>query len=596
MFDPAMNGLTEPTRASWGLGAVARGVWRLAAGYRVGLALSLSLAAFLGALAAAAPSALLQGLADPSGASAATVLGVALPIGWLGLAVALLLLSMVCEWVFALFDHSLRARWEVSLKLRIFEALLVDPAAQGRRSLGERSALLTRLPSQLVFGADTVFKRPLEVASMLAGILLTTTPEQRPFVAYVVPVLVILFIVLPRWVGLPRRNQEAVRELQGVAGDEATVLQEQLDATDHLEGCGLQETASRRLRERAERFKRTERWGLKLGLIQGSLGSVALLALPLLALSFHDVASGLVSGGGVLLILYQRLQGAMEGVGNWTQDMQRLAIATEGIQEELGRSQRTMAAPPLRSAERIDLGGVSITLPNGKRLLEGLECSFRRGELHVICGPGGRGKSVLLDVLAGRFGGAVEGRISCDGTVFSWNDWRARSSSVYRISQVPRLFRMTAREFIDLGCVDPAGKARAQRVYAELLSPEHAEVEARVVPLSDVIGGDRRLSGFQGQALRLAQVAALPTRAITCFDEPDSSMSADDAAQIQAILAREFARDSLTFVASHRPGSFPPETSRIWFLASDRILVGSHAELLASSAEYREYNQVRSET
>jgi len=573
--------------------------WSLLAGHRVSFLGSLFLAWLSGALAATGPAMLFEALASGAPEQSCTLAGVELPIGALPASIGVLVAGILLRWIFAVHDHRTRSAWEVDLRDRLFRSLLRDPARQALRSSGERVVLVNRLPATFVASAESVFRTPLQILSMFGGVAFATGPRGWMSLLVLLPPLVLVFVVLPRILRLHEANESAAHELNSAASVDSTILQEQIEGSDHLEGCGLERQAVARFRIASIAVKDAEFRGVKLSLYQFTLASFALLLLPLMVLFSDHLPSGVAIGGGALLVLFPQLQGAMDNLGSWTQNLRRLSVTIETLEAEL-RSEQSLkpvgTAVVTGEANLVALRDVSIRLPNGRLLLEHVNCEFERGEVHVICGPGGRGKSVLLDVIAGRFAGEVSGKLDLDGALYTWSQWQGSGARSYRVPQIPRLLRMTVREYVEFGS-DPAAKGeRAGRGIAllrDILGERSPGPEARRVHESDLIGGDRRLSGFQSQILRLAQVMGLPPRPLLCLDEPDSSMSAEDAALVQQVIAERLASESIVLVASHRPASYPTDRAHIWFLARDGVLSGTHAELLERSEEYRDYNQVR---
>ena len=573
-----------------------RATWKLLAGHRTAFIVSLGLAWLSGALAATGPALLLEALAPAAPERVPTIAGIELPFGLLTASIGILVVGVGSRWIFAIHDHRARSGWEVDLRERLFRSLLRDPARQARRSVGERIVLVHRLPATLVASAESVFRTPLQLLSMLAGVAFATGPGGWMALLVLLPPLVIVFVVLPRLLRLHELNEFAARELNAAASVDSTVLQEQVEGSDHLEGCGLERPAVERIRAASLAIKGAEFRGVTLGLVQFSLAGFALLLLPVMVLYADQLPAGIAMGGGAILVLFPQLQGAMDNLGGWTQSLRRLSVTIEAIENELQSESHSSAptAPTTVAADLLTLHDVSITLPNGRLLLERVNCEFRRGEVHVICGPGGRGKSVLLDVIAGRFAGQVSGEFALDGASSPWSEWLGMSSRVYRVPQVPRLLRMTVKEYVEFGSEPGASSGRVGRgleLLRDVLGERSQGPEARRVLETDLIGGDRRLSGFQSQILRLAQVMGLPPRPVLCLDEPDSSMSAEDSALVQQVIADRLASESIVLVASHRPASYPIARARIWFIARDGILTGTHAELLERSQEYRDYNQ-----
>ena len=52
---------------------------------------------------------------------------------------------------------------------------------------------------------------------------------------------------------------------------------------------------------------------------------------------------------------------------------------------------------------------------NNKSILKGLNLSIKPGELHAIMGPNGSGKSTLANVLSGKGGYEISGKLNFEG-------------------------------------------------------------------------------------------------------------------------------------------------------------------------------------
>ena len=50
-----------------------------------------------------------------------------------------------------------------------------------------------------------------------------------------------------------------------------------------------------------------------------------------------------------------------------------------------------------------------------KKILNGLNLSIKKGELHAIMGPNGSGKSTLANVLSGKNGYEISGELNFNG-------------------------------------------------------------------------------------------------------------------------------------------------------------------------------------
>jgi len=153
---------------------------------------------------------------------------------------------------------------------------------------------------------------------------------------------------------------------------------------------------------------------------------------------------------------------------------------------------------------------------NEKAILQDVTLQVNPGEIAVLLGSSGVGKSTLLRILS-NLESFDSGAIMLDGKPF---DLKTANSNhmVGMLSQSFDLFEhLTAKENITLVLEKIAGnsKQEAQKVARALL--EHYGLEALAGKYPS------QLSGGQKQRLAIARMIALKPK-IICFDEPTSAL------------------------------------------------------------------------
>ena len=139
---------------------------------------------------------------------------------------------------------------------------------------------------------------------------------------------------------------------------------------------------------------------------------------------------------------------------------------------------------------------VGKTYPNGVRALDGVSLEVAPGEILVVIGGSGCGKSTMLRAISG-LDTPTQGRVLLDGTVIT-----APHEQIGIIFQEPRLLPwLRVADNVGFGLEDRPSEERRQRVAAALDRVGLAD-KAKVWP--------RELSG--GQAQRVAILRALVPR------------------------------------------------------------------------------------
>ncbi|MCU1455893.1 MAG: transporter, ATP-binding protein [Acidimicrobiales bacterium] len=206
-------------------------------------------------------------------------------------------------------------------------------------------------------------------------------------------------------------------------------------------------------------------------------------------------------------------------------------------------------APARRSGpDRLDhlaIRGLSVRL-DAAAVLDGIDLDVRRGQLVVVTGPVGSGKSLLLRSLLGlvpRAGGEVR-----------WNDEVVIDPSVFLVPprtayvpQVPRLFSEPLADTVLLGA-DGTGLADALRLAC--LDDDLNEMPAGVATMVGPKGV--RLSG--GQIQRTAAARAFIRRPeLLVVDDLSSALDTATEARVWDGVFAAAAGDLTVLAVSHRP-------------------------------------------
>ena len=194
----------------------------------------------------------------------------------------------------------------------------------------------------------------------------------------------------------------------------------------------------------------------------------------------------------------------------------------------------------------VELHALRFAHPGQAPLFDGLSLAIAPGAQVALTGASGRGKSVLLALLAGLLtpqGGAVR----LDGQVLAPHNVARLRARIGWLGQHPHVFAAPVADNITLGrdAIDPVALRRT------LVDTGLAAV-IDAMPRHGLGEGGSGLSGGEVLRLALARLAATPGAGLLLADEPTAHLDAETATQVADALLR-LARGRTLLVATHDP-------------------------------------------
>jgi ABC-type multidrug transport system fused ATPase/permease subunit len=274
-------------------------------------------------------------------------------------------------------------------------------------------------------------------------------------------------------------------------------------------------------------------------------------------------------------------------LGMWIGQAQRATASGERIfevldePEEIGDRPDSIELPAGPGHVRFE--GVSFGYDRDRPVLDAIELDIEPGRTVALIGHTGSGKTTLA-ALVPRFYDVTTGRVAIDGHDVRDVTLSSLRTEIGVVAQDPFLFSATVRENIAFGA---PGAEDEDVERAARLAQAHGFIEELPNGYDTVIGERGiTLSGGQRQRLAIARALIVDPR-VLILDDATASVDATTEALIRTGL-REAMEGRTTLIIAHRLSTIALADELVVLDEGGIAARGTHEELLASSAVYRE--------
>jgi ABC-type multidrug transport system fused ATPase/permease subunit len=382
-----------------------------------------------------------------------------------------------------------------------------------------------------------------------------------------------------------------LRDVQQKMADVATVAEENVVGVHVVKAFAQEDAELRKFGQRSEAvFDKSVEANRQRALYVPLLSFVPLIAqgAVLLAGGWMVVRGSLTVGDFFRFnIFVTMLIMPLRMLGMWIGQAQRATASGERIFQVLDEPEEVADRPGAvdlpAGPGRVQFDAVSFGYDPERLVLDDIDLEIEPGRTVALIGHTGSGKTTIASLVP-RFYDVTAGRVLIDGVDVRDVTLASLRAEIGVVAQDPFLFSASVRDNIAFGApwAEDEDVERAAR-----LAQAHDFIAALPNGYETVIGERGiTLSGGQRQRVAIARALILDPR-VLILDDATASVDATTEALIRAGL-REAMEGRTTLIIAHRLSTIALADELVVLDGGEIAARGTHDELLASSAVYRE--------